>query len=77
MTNLARVYTPRSRFAHLLPFDGASPALAVAIGTTALCGRVAWRWNGWLGTGSQHERETADALPTCARCERALHVAGQ
>ena len=58
-----RVYTRRGKRAHLLP-----PTASIIARGTVLCpADPAWD-TGWLGTGSQAERDCAAALPVCAKC---------
>ena len=51
----SRVYTPKGKVAHL-----------TEQGTITLC-RL-WYPDGFLGTGSQEEYETAATMPTCKTC---------
>lgn len=63
-----RRFLPRGQFAHLVPYTS-------AVADAALCGlTVADPRYDWHGTGSQHERERADAMPLCSRCRIAARI---
>lgn len=61
---MAIVYYPKGRFAHLMPMR----AVNTRLGEGPICDRVAW-WHEPLGTGSQDEWERARALPLCTKCK--------
>lgn len=58
-----RVYTRHGKRAHLLP-----PTASIIARGTVLCPADSTWDTGWLGTGSQAERDHAAALPVCAKC---------
>lgn len=45
---------------------------ATGLNADAECGYGPWDPCDWRGTGSQSEYETADRLPPCTRCLRAM-----
>ena len=55
-------YGPRARAAHLLS--------SRSVMNFAVCGVYAGTSAGWLGTGSQDERDHAAALPLCEDCAK-------
>jgi hypothetical protein len=63
-------YLRRSRVVHAIGYNSLTPA------ATARCGLSPWDPSDWLGTGTQIEYETADALPPCRRCLSRIPTGG-
>lgn len=60
----SRVYLPSGRVAHLL-----SGHHSPSSGWGAMCGAAPVYFGSWLGTGTYQEREKAEAMRLCKRCE--------